>query len=166
METRKVASVKKTKQPGENISLKTKKTEDPLVMDWINAQTNLMDSLRYLIEREIVSNGVRNLQAFIPAERNVWGACASAAAGALDAAPGTGRATPAERARAQAPEPERASNPPSGRETAASPSAENSLGLREMRAGAAEASAGRGAPTAIVKPADDEIDDDDIEAWL
>lgn len=40
-------------------------------MDWINAQTNLMDSLRYLVENEIVKNGVRNLQTFIPAERNV-----------------------------------------------------------------------------------------------
>jgi hypothetical protein len=65
--------VKKTKQPGENISLKTKKTEDPAVMNWINAQTNLMDSLRYLVENEIARNGVRNLQAFIPAERNVLG---------------------------------------------------------------------------------------------
>jgi hypothetical protein len=66
--------VKKTKQPGDNISLKTKKTEDPSVMNWINAQTNLMDSLRYLIEHEIVQNGVRNLQTFIPMERNVLGA--------------------------------------------------------------------------------------------
>jgi hypothetical protein len=62
--------VKKTKQPGENISLKTKKTEDPSVMNWINAQTNLMDSLRYLIENEILQNGVRNLQTVIPMERN------------------------------------------------------------------------------------------------
>ena len=61
--------VKKTKQPGENISLKTKKTEDPAVMDWINAQTNLMDSLRYLIENEVLRSGVRNLQTCIPMER-------------------------------------------------------------------------------------------------
>ncbi|NIK79145.1 hypothetical protein FHS15_004303 [Paenibacillus castaneae] len=63
--------MKKTKQPGENISLKTKKSEDPLVMQWLNAQTNLMDSLRYLMEKEIVQNGVRNLQAYVPAERSV-----------------------------------------------------------------------------------------------
>lgn len=63
--------MKKTKQPGENISLKTKKNEDPSIMNWINAQTNLMDSLRYLIEKEVFQNGVRNLQTFIPAERNV-----------------------------------------------------------------------------------------------
>ncbi|MBD2870271.1 hypothetical protein [Paenibacillus arenilitoris] len=63
--------MKKTKLPGENISLKTKKSEDPLVMQWLNAQSNLMDSLRYLIEKEIYQNGVRNLQAYVPAERSV-----------------------------------------------------------------------------------------------
>lgn len=62
-------SMKKTKLAGENISLKTKKTEDPLVMAWLNAQTNLMDSLRYLVENEIMQHGVRNLQMFIPMER-------------------------------------------------------------------------------------------------
>lgn len=62
--------MKKTKQPGDNISLKTKKNEDPAIMQWLNSQTNLMDSLRYLIEKEVHQNGVRNLQAFIPMERN------------------------------------------------------------------------------------------------
>lgn len=62
--------MKKLKQPGDNISLKTKKSEDPLVMEWLNAQTNLMDSLRYLMENEIVQHGVRNLQTFVPIERN------------------------------------------------------------------------------------------------
>ncbi|MCQ6561454.1 hypothetical protein [Paenibacillus mendelii] len=61
--------MKKTKEPGGNISLKTKKNEDPAIMQWLNAQTNLMDSIRYLIENEIRQNGVRNLQAFVPAER-------------------------------------------------------------------------------------------------
>ncbi|WP_245599863.1 hypothetical protein [Paenibacillus harenae] len=64
-----MTELKKTKLPGENISLKTKKSEDPLVMQWLNAQSNLMDSLRYLIEKEIYQNGVRNLQAYIPVER-------------------------------------------------------------------------------------------------
>ncbi|WP_141503565.1 hypothetical protein [Paenibacillus luteus] len=63
--------MKKTKLPGDNISLKTKKNEDPLVMQWLNSQTNLMDSLRYLVESEIAQNGVRNLQAFVPMERNL-----------------------------------------------------------------------------------------------
>lgn len=61
--------MKKEKLPGTNISLKTKKNESPAVMDWLNCQTNLMDSIRYLIENEIRTNGVRNLQLYIPAER-------------------------------------------------------------------------------------------------
>jgi hypothetical protein len=61
--------MKKQKQPGENISLKTKKNESGAVMEWINGQSNLMDSIRYLIENEIRLNGVRNLQHFIPSDR-------------------------------------------------------------------------------------------------
>lgn len=38
-------------------------------MSWLNSQSNLMDSIRYLVECEISSNGVRNLQACIPVER-------------------------------------------------------------------------------------------------
>lgn len=72
--------MKKTKRPGENFSLKTKKSEDPQIMQWINAQSNLMDSFRYLIENEIVRNGIRNLQAHIPSERN-WNAAAGAGGG-------------------------------------------------------------------------------------
>ncbi|QYR21786.1 hypothetical protein KZ483_01715 [Paenibacillus sp. sptzw28] len=63
--------MKKIKQPGDNISLKTKKNENPAIMQWINAQTNLMDSLRYLIENELHQHGVRNLQSCIPAERTL-----------------------------------------------------------------------------------------------
>ncbi|MGC4377212.1 hypothetical protein WD019_09785 [Fictibacillus sp. Mic-4] len=62
--------MKKQKKPGDNISLKTKKNESPLIIEWINGQTNLMDSIRYLIENEIAANGVRNLQNYIPAERS------------------------------------------------------------------------------------------------
>ncbi|GBG07428.1 hypothetical protein PAT3040_01979 [Paenibacillus agaridevorans] len=61
--------MKKTKQPGDNISLKTRKNENAFVMAWINAQSNLMDSLRYLVEREVAANGVRNLQTCVPVER-------------------------------------------------------------------------------------------------
>ncbi|QRG67652.1 hypothetical protein [Brevibacillus choshinensis] len=63
--------MKKPKKPGDNISMKTKKNESPLVLDWINSQTNLMDSIRYLIENEVAANGIRNLQKYIPAERAV-----------------------------------------------------------------------------------------------
>lgn len=72
--------MKKQKQPGENISLKTKKNESAAVMAWINGQSNLMDSIRYLIENEIRLNGVRNLQYFIPSDRSL---AAAAIPGAL-----------------------------------------------------------------------------------
>lgn len=61
--------MKKQKKPGDNISLKTKKNEAPAIIDWINSQTNLMDSIRYLVENEIKANGVRNLQQHVPADR-------------------------------------------------------------------------------------------------
>ncbi|EIT86028.1 hypothetical protein A374_06901 [Fictibacillus macauensis ZFHKF-1] len=61
--------MKKQKKPGDNISLKTKKNEAPAIIDWINAQSNLMDSIRFLVENEIKANGVRNLQQHVPSDR-------------------------------------------------------------------------------------------------
>ncbi len=63
--------MKKMKEPGDNISLKTRKNEAPIILSWINSQTNLMDSIRYLIEKEIAEHGVRNLQSVIPMERRI-----------------------------------------------------------------------------------------------
>ncbi|MEF3302439.1 hypothetical protein [Paenibacillus sp. GYB003] len=84
--------MKKRKLPGENISLKTKKNESDAIMEWINSQSNLMDSIRYLIENEIRENGLRNLQHFIPSDRPMIPADAARtraeAAAALDLAPG------------------------------------------------------------------------------
>lgn len=61
--------MKKMKKPGDNISMKMKKNEAPAVLDWINSQTNLVDSIRYLIENEVRHNGIRNLQHTIPSVR-------------------------------------------------------------------------------------------------
>lgn len=127
--------MKKTKLPGDNISLKTKKTEDPLVMQWLNMQSNLMDSLRYLVENEIMLNGVRNLQAFVPMERNM-----------LQGSPAL-----------QQPSEYRP----------------HATGMEQMAAAAEDVKdveAAEEAPAAPAAPAfepviDEEIDDDDIEAW-
>ncbi|MDQ8738190.1 hypothetical protein [Paenibacillus sp. LHD-38] len=119
--------MKKTKLPGENISLKTKKTEDPLVMQWLNTQSNLMDSLRYLVENEIALNGVRNLQAFVPMERS----------------------------RLQ-------SSTVIPQENEARPQV--TAGMEQMAAAAEEATAAPAAP-AVEPVVEEEIDDDDIEAW-
>ncbi|RCW43101.1 hypothetical protein DFP97_114166 [Paenibacillus prosopidis] len=127
--------MKKTKQPGDNISLKTKKTEDPLVMQWLNSQTNLMDSLRYLIEREIVQNGVRNLQVFVPVERSVLQGSA---------------AMPQEIAYV----PHAVGN----HESAAA--VEDTTGSRD------DQQPGRQPELEPEPPTEEEIDDDDIEAWI
>jgi hypothetical protein len=133
--------LKKIKLPGENISLKTKKTEDPLIMQWLNAQTNLMDSLRYLMEKEISENGVRNLQAFIPMERNMLGGSEAAV---LMAAAAT---TPA-----------------------ASPQEQASVAAQAEIAAAAEPTQGAANPAAqapaSAEPEEEELDDEDIEAWI
>lgn len=54
---------------GKNFSVNTKKDETPSVIEWLNSQSNLSDSIRYLIEQDIKLYGVRNLQQIIPADR-------------------------------------------------------------------------------------------------
>nr|WP_245247346.1 MULTISPECIES: hypothetical protein [unclassified Paenibacillus] len=144
--------------------MKTKKTEDPSVMNWINAQTNLMDSLRYLIEHEILHNGVRNLQTFIPVERNVLGSVPPLQEGPM--------------------------NTPQSNELLPNATVVLVDGMREIREGREEASAGQSVqreeperpnlsmpqketrqPEVSTRPmtelnADDEIDDEDIESWV
>jgi hypothetical protein len=155
--------MKKTKQPGENISLKTKKSEDPAVMDWINSQTNLMDSLRYLIEIEIRENGVRNFQTFVPMERNVLTASqpASMDGGTNTSQPSSLRDDSAEDASATG---HAASN---GRPSAASDRAGHGRSIPTNRTLQPNQSSPL-QPAGNVSDgasADDEIDDEDIEAW-
>ena len=54
---------------GKNFSVNTKKDENSTVIDWLNSQSNLSDSIRFLIEQDIKLYGVRNLQQIIPADR-------------------------------------------------------------------------------------------------
>ncbi|WP_246079442.1 hypothetical protein [Paenibacillus piri] len=151
--------MKKTKQPGDNISLKTKKTEDPAVMNWLNAQTNLMDSLRYLIENEILQNGVRNLQMYIPMERNAF---AAVPASPVQAATNNqhevlDRESPAVLAAAKG-------------EIAAAGAEPAPSSVTQPTAGMTAAMTPEPAEARIEPPepaeSDDEIDDDDIEAWI
>lgn len=177
--------MKKLKKPGDNISLKTKKNEAPAIIDWINSQTNLMDSIRYLIENEIRENGVRNLQNYIPAERALGvipapsamavsmgalhpGASMETAAAAETVYPPVGQAV--EEAMPVEAEHDRA---PSGE----SPLGESLGGKRTPEEIASEpADASAVPPQVDVDPAasgeiaevpiDDEIDEEDIESWL
>lgn len=59
----------KEKKPGDHIILRLKNNESPIILDWINCQSNLSDAIRYLIEEEIKSHDLRNLQESIPAKR-------------------------------------------------------------------------------------------------
>lgn len=43
---------------------------DNKLMQFASMQTNFTDSVRYLIEREIFENGIRNLQEYIPSNRD------------------------------------------------------------------------------------------------
>lgn len=54
---------------GKNFSVNTKKDENPTVIDWLNSQSNLSDSIRFLIQQDIMLYGIRNLQQMIPADR-------------------------------------------------------------------------------------------------
>ncbi|HET7628642.1 MAG TPA: hypothetical protein VFK44_09670 [Bacillales bacterium] len=60
---------KKEKKPGDHIILRLKNNESPLVLEWMNRQSNLSDAIRYLIEEEIRANAVRDLQEYVPAKR-------------------------------------------------------------------------------------------------
>lgn len=53
------------------ISIRLKKNTDVRVIEFINMQSNLSDTILYLIEKEIAKNGIRNLQMIIPAVRNI-----------------------------------------------------------------------------------------------
>lgn len=50
--------------------VKFKKDESKEVLEFANIQSNFCDTIRYLIEKEIAENGVRNLQKFIPPVRD------------------------------------------------------------------------------------------------
>ncbi|OME78633.1 hypothetical protein BK120_23120 [Paenibacillus sp. FSL A5-0031] len=57
--------------PGKPYVLKMKRDEDPLIFQWLNMQGIYSDSIRYLIEKEIAENGLRNLQHYVPSKRNI-----------------------------------------------------------------------------------------------
>lgn len=151
--------MKKVKQPGDNISLKTKKTENPLVMSWLNSQSNLMDSIRYLVECEISSNGVRNLQACIPVER-----------GELQEHSALGRPEPTAIGDSTASggiEFQRGSTY-SGESTGLRGSAtlSESAASEEAAAARSQLAAATEAESAdMAEEAEEEVDDEDIEAW-
>ncbi|MFD2615341.1 hypothetical protein [Paenibacillus gansuensis] len=185
--------MKKTKQPGDNFSLKTKKNEDPAVMSWINTQTNLMDSVRYLIENEISRNGIRNLQAHIPTERGPVSQMAGVAlqelgqgrqelaAASAAAVPLSAPAAAVEREHAgdaRKSEFERAVPVQTAGHTSRSTEASSerdAADSKQANVSGPQAASGRTQSSAEQNekyaaeppvPAEDDIDEDDIESWI
>lgn len=52
---------KSIKKPGSQIPLKLKENEPDHIVDWFNAQGTIADSIRYLIEKDIDENGIRDV---------------------------------------------------------------------------------------------------------
>lgn len=44
---------------------------DGKLIEFVDKQSNLNDTITYLIEKEVAENGVRNLQSLIPAKREI-----------------------------------------------------------------------------------------------
>jgi hypothetical protein len=58
-------------KPGKPIVMKLREDEEPQIMDWLNLQGMYSDSIRYLIQKEIAENGLRNLQLYVPQARTI-----------------------------------------------------------------------------------------------
>ncbi|MEK5400261.1 hypothetical protein [Paenibacillus sp. FSL K6-2859] len=58
-------------QRGKAAAFKLREDEEELVLQWINAQSVYGDSMRYLIQKDIAENGIRNLQQFVPRSRDI-----------------------------------------------------------------------------------------------
>lgn len=51
-------------------TIRLRKDENENILKFCSEQQNFGDTIRYLIQKEIYENGVRNLQDYIPARRN------------------------------------------------------------------------------------------------
>jgi hypothetical protein len=58
-------------QRGKAAAFKLREDEEELVLQWINAQSVYGDSMRYLIQKDIAENGIRNIQQFVPRSRDI-----------------------------------------------------------------------------------------------
>lgn len=63
--------VKKIKKPGDQILFRLKTNEQQEIINWINEQSNVSDSIRYLIEQDIIEKGYRDIQETIPSKRKL-----------------------------------------------------------------------------------------------
>lgn len=69
MEKKVVAKRRAEVRLGTAIPLRIRNNENPNIINWYNAQDNISDSIRFLIEKEVALNGIANLQERIPPSR-------------------------------------------------------------------------------------------------
>lgn len=62
-------SKKKAYKPGDTLVMRTRVDEDPLIFEWADKQGEIGDAIRFLIEQEIRTNGLRNLAENIQSRR-------------------------------------------------------------------------------------------------
>jgi hypothetical protein len=58
-------------KPGKPVVMKLRDDEEAEIMEWLNLQVTYSDSIRYLIQKEIAENGLRNLQLYVPQTRTI-----------------------------------------------------------------------------------------------
>ncbi|NDI36626.1 hypothetical protein [Chengkuizengella sediminis] len=61
----------KLKTQGSTITGRFTNDESALIIDWWNHQSNAFQSVKYLIEKEILQNGIKNLNQLVPSDRDI-----------------------------------------------------------------------------------------------
>ncbi|MGG3806087.1 hypothetical protein [Metabacillus fastidiosus] len=57
-----MARPKKTKKAGDMVPIKLRNDEAQHIIDWFNQQSTIVESIRYLIEKDISENGLRDVK--------------------------------------------------------------------------------------------------------
>lgn len=56
---------------GKVVPWKFRIDEEQAILDWFEAQSVAVDSLRYLVQKDIAEHGIRNIQAIAPQDRTI-----------------------------------------------------------------------------------------------
>lgn len=61
---------KKLKGPGDNVIIRLKNQENVNTLKWLNSQTNIAESIRFLIELDVFANGIKDYSQIVPLNRS------------------------------------------------------------------------------------------------
>ncbi|WP_066412887.1 hypothetical protein [Sutcliffiella cohnii] len=53
---------KRLKERGDSVIIRTKQDEPSYIMDWLNNQSNISEAFRYLIKKDVMTYGLRDLK--------------------------------------------------------------------------------------------------------